>query len=69
MHIKNAITVALQVIKFFPIMKTDGEAIEVAVKKLIDTGDLTPDVQHQCNAYVPFLGARAQLKYQATCEI
>ena len=52
MHIKNAITVALQVIKFFPVIQTDGDAIEAAVKKLVDTGDLTPDVQHQCNAYV-----------------
>ena len=57
MHIKNAITVGLQVIKYFPIMDTNGKAIEDAVKALIDgkNGTLTPDVQHQCQAYVPSL--------------
>ena len=52
MHIKNAITVGLQVIKFFPIMQTNGKAIEVAVQDLIagKNGTLTPDVQHQCQA-------------------
>ena len=52
MHIKNAITVALQVIKYFPAIDTNGEAIEQAVKALVagKNGTLTPDVQHQCQA-------------------
>lgn len=54
MHIKNAITVALQVIKYFPVMDVDGMAIEKAVRDLIagKKGTLTPDVQHQCQACV-----------------
>jgi THO complex subunit 2 len=52
MHIKNAITVGLQVIKYFPVMDTNGKAIEDAVKSLVagNNGTLTPDVQHQCQA-------------------
>lgn len=54
MHIKNAITVGLQVIKYFPVMDTNGKAIEEAVEALVagQNGTLTPDVQHQCQAYV-----------------
>ena len=52
MHIKNAITVGLQVIKYFPIMDTNGKDVENAVKDLVagKNGTLTPDVQHQCQA-------------------
>ena len=52
MHIKNAITVGFQVLKYFPIMETNGKSIENAVKALIagKNGTLTPDLQHQCQA-------------------
>ena len=52
MHIKNGITVAIQVLKSYPVMKTNGIAIESAVKDLIagKNGTLTPDLQHQCQA-------------------
>jgi THO complex subunit 2 len=52
MHIKNAITVALQVIESFPATQVNVEAIENAVNNVLKDKDLTPDVQHQCNACV-----------------
>ena len=53
MHVKNAITVALQVLKSFPIITAHGEAVEAAMEALIQRGkdgELTPDVLHQCQA-------------------
>lgn len=53
MHIKNAITVALQVLKSFPVLIPHGEAVEAAIEKLVQRGKdgaLTPDVLHQCQA-------------------
>lgn len=50
MHIKNAITVALQVLKSFPAMESNNKAIRAAVEQLLKDKELTPDVQHQCNA-------------------
>jgi THO complex subunit 2 len=50
MHIKNAITVALQVLKSFPAMDSNNKAIREAVEQLLKDKELTPDVQHQCNA-------------------
>lgn len=50
MHIKNAVTVGMQVIKYYPVMDIDEAAIETAVKKLVADGNLTPDLQHQCQA-------------------
>jgi hypothetical protein len=52
MHINNAITIGIQVIKFYPRMTSNAKAIENAVKDLVagKNGTLTPDVQHQCQA-------------------
>lgn len=65
MHVKNAITVALQVLKSFPIVDIQGKGIEGAMEDLINRGTdgklgsdkkkevkLTPDVLHQCQARV-----------------
>lgn len=58
MHIKNAITVALQVLPSFPMMIPHGEAVEKAMQDLVQRGkdgDLTPDILHQCQACVRLL--------------
>jgi THO complex subunit 2 len=55
MHVKNAITVALQVLKSFPMVASHGSAVERAMEALIQRGKdggLTPDVLHQCQACV-----------------
>lgn len=60
MHTKNGITVALQVIKFFPVMDINGLAVEKAVKVLVDSkdGNITADVQALCNSYLLHLKKR-----------
>lgn len=50
MHIKNAVTVGLQVLKSFPVMETNGSEVEAAIEKLVKEGDMTADLQHQCQA-------------------
>lgn len=52
MHIKNAISVGLQVVEFFPVMESNAREMTAAVKHLVDgkKGHLTPDLQHQCQA-------------------
>ena len=47
MHNKNAIVVGLQVIKYFPVMDTNGKAIEGAIKKLHagENGEITNDLK------------------------
>jgi 2-keto-3-deoxy-6-phosphogluconate aldolase len=52
MHIKNAISVGLQVVEFFPVMESNAREMTAAVKDLVDgkKGHLTPDLQHQCQA-------------------
>ncbi|KAI9637923.1 transcription factor/nuclear export subunit protein 2-domain-containing protein [Dioszegia hungarica] len=65
MHVKNAITVALQVLKSFPIITAHGEAVEAAMEALIQRGkdgELTPDVLHQCQAYLRQLKLRQNTK-------
>ncbi|RSH93955.1 hypothetical protein EHS25_006608 [Saitozyma podzolica] len=62
MHIKNAITVALQVLKSFPAMESNNKAIREAVEQLLKDKELTPDVQHQCNAYLRNLTKRQESK-------
>ena len=49
MHVQNAITVGLQIVKYFPIMKPHGEAVTAAVTAVNEgkTGPGTPDVQFQ----------------------
>lgn len=52
MHNKNAIIVALQVIKYFPLMETNGKAIETAVKKLQagEVGEIPNDLKMMCTS-------------------
>jgi hypothetical protein len=49
MHVQNAITVGLQIVKYFPIMRPHGEAVMAAVTSVNEgkTGPGTPDVQFQ----------------------
>ena len=49
MHVQNAITVGLQIVKYFPVMKPHGEAVMAAVTAVNEgkTGPGTPDVQFQ----------------------
>ena len=54
MHVQNAITVGLQIAKFFPVMKHHGEGIQQAVQAVADgtKGPGTPDVKLQALGYV-----------------
>ncbi|WWC89783.1 uncharacterized protein L201_004709 [Kwoniella dendrophila CBS 6074] len=60
MHNKNAIIVALQVIKFFPIMDTNGKAVEDAVKRLQngENGEITNDLKMMCLSFLSGLKKR-----------
>lgn len=53
MHIKNAITVALQVLPSFPAMIHHGRAVEEAVEAIVPKGkdgSVPEDVVFQCQA-------------------
>jgi hypothetical protein len=52
MHVKNAITVGIQVIEFFPMMDTSGKSIQDAIQDLLDgkKGKLPADLEQQCIA-------------------
>lgn len=54
MHVQNAITVGLQIVKYFPVMKPHGEAVMAAVQAVNDgkKGPGTPDVQFQAQGWV-----------------
>ena len=71
MSIKNAITVGIQVIKSFPVMQSHGAAVEKAVKDLIagKNGTLTPDLQHQCQAYLRNLTQRKATRPYVTAAV
>ncbi|KAL7424172.1 THO2 plays a role in transcriptional elongation [Cryptotrichosporon argae] len=64
MHTKNAITVGLQVIKSFPVMETNGKAIEAVVNELMTGrgGTVTGDVQALSKSYSFHLKKRQQSK-------
>ncbi|WWD16138.1 hypothetical protein CI109_100563 [Kwoniella shandongensis] len=64
MHNKNAIIVALQVIKFFPVMETNGKAIETAVKKLQagENGEITNDLKMMCLSFLTGLKKRQEAR-------
>jgi hypothetical protein len=52
MHVKNAITVGIQVLDQFPIMDTNGKAVSDAIEDLLGgkNGTLPDDLKHQCVA-------------------
>jgi hypothetical protein len=52
MHIKNAITIGIQVFDHFPMMDVNGKAMLDAVQALVDgkNGELPPDLEQQCAA-------------------
>lgn len=60
MHVKNGITVALQVLPIFPLVDTHGQAIEAALETLrTEKSDaLTPDLQQGCAGYATQLKKR-----------
>nr|XP_018263621.1 uncharacterized protein I303_03491 [Kwoniella dejecticola CBS 10117]OBR85779.1 hypothetical protein I303_03491 [Kwoniella dejecticola CBS 10117] len=64
MHNKNAIIVALQVIKFFPAMDTNGNAVEAAVKKLQSgkNGEITNDLKMMCLSFLTGLKKRQEVR-------
>ncbi|WVQ98958.1 hypothetical protein IAU59_006090 [Kwoniella sp. CBS 9459] len=64
MHNKNAIIVALQVIKFFPLMETNGKAVETAVKKLHDgeNGEIPNDLKMMCLSFLTGLRKRQEVR-------
>ncbi|OCF36409.1 hypothetical protein I316_01658 [Kwoniella heveanensis BCC8398] len=64
MHNKNAIIVALQVIKFFPLMETNGKAVESAVKKLHDgvNGEIPNDLKMMCLSFLTGLKKRQEVR-------
>ncbi|KAK8869600.1 hypothetical protein IAR55_000167 [Kwoniella newhampshirensis] len=68
MHNKNAIIVALQVIKFFPVMETNGKAIEAAVKKLQagENGEITNDLKMMCLSFLTGLRKRQEARPYVT---
>lgn len=52
MHIKNAITVGLQIMPSFPMMMDHGKEVQDAVKSIIakqGEGSITQDVVLQCH--------------------
>ena len=53
MHVKNAITVALQILPSFPVIKTHSKELEHAIEAVIKrTGDeeVTQDLALQCKS-------------------
>ncbi|WVN86680.1 uncharacterized protein L203_101852 [Cryptococcus depauperatus CBS 7841] len=62
MHNKNAIIVALQVIKFFPIMETNGTAVENAIKSLQagEVGEIPSDLKMMCTSFLSSLKKRQE---------
>lgn len=60
MHVKNGITVALQVLPIFPLIDTHGKDIENAIQGLVKDkkNDLTPDLQQGCAGYAKQLQKR-----------
>ncbi|KAK4687040.1 THO complex subunit 2, partial [Tremellales sp. Uapishka_1] len=63
MHTKNAITVGLQVIKYFPVMQTDGaQVLESVLALQAKDRDLTPDVKALATSYYTHLKNREKTR-------
>lgn len=51
MHVKNGITVALQVLPIFPLIEDQGKDLFKVMEVLEKREDLTPDLKQGCKAY------------------
>jgi len=62
MHIKNGITVALQVLPIFPLLEDHGKELYSVMEKLSERADLTPDLKQGCKAYMVQLQKRITVR-------
>jgi hypothetical protein len=62
MHIKNGITVALQVLPIFPLLEDHGKDLYKTMETLAERADLTPDLKQGCKAYLVQLQKRITVK-------
>lgn len=58
MHVKNGITVALQVLPIFPLVEEQGKELLKVMETLEKRPDLTPDLKQGCKAYMVQLQKR-----------
>ena len=58
MHVKNGITVALQVLPIFPLIEEHGKELYRVMEVLEKRSDLTPDLKQGCKAYMVQLKKR-----------
>jgi len=76
MHVKNGITVALQVLPIFPLLDDHGNDLYKTMEGLAERPDLTPDLKQGCKAYMVQLKKRITVKpyikaedYSPVCEM
>jgi len=62
MHVKNGITVALQVLPIFPLLEDHGKELYAVMEKLSERTDLTPDLKQGCKAYMVQLQKRITVR-------
>lgn len=62
MHVKNGITVALQVLPIFPLVDDHGKELYKVMESLGKRTDLTPDLKQGCKAYLVQLQKRTSVR-------
>jgi hypothetical protein len=62
MHVKNGITVALQVLPIFPLHEDHGKELFKVMEDLEKRTDLTPDLKQGCRAYMVQLQKRITVR-------
>ena len=62
MHVKNGITVALQVLPIFPLVEDHGSGLHKVMEVLEKRTDLTPDLKQGCKAYMVQLQKRTTVR-------
>lgn len=62
MHVKNGITVALQVLPIFPLLEDHGKELVKVMEDLEKRTDLTPDLKQGCRAYMVQLQKRITVR-------
>jgi hypothetical protein len=62
MHVKNGITVALQVLPIFPLLDDHGKDLYKVMETLSERTDLTPDLKQGCKAYMVQLQKRITVR-------
>jgi hypothetical protein len=62
MHVKNGITVALQVLPIFPLLEDHGKELFKVMEELEKRTDLTPDLKQGCKAYMVQLQKRITVR-------